>query len=159
MIYRKASAITIFCIIFSAFSLSSISAPKRVDIGPFPVKGEIFDQSDKLIGRAHVYPRYVEIFNIQDRMIGKVGILVESGIARLFLVGQDDNRTMVGYASNGKIYNQQDKIIGTYYWTPTWSFVYKTDGKRAGKVKCIAWPRVCAAGVGGFLLNLFERQP
>ena len=92
-------------------------------------------------------------------MIGKVGVLVESGIAKLFTVGHDENRSLVGYATSDKIFNRQDKIVGTYFWPPTWSFVYGTDGKRAGKVKCIAWPRVCAAGVGGYLLNLLEGKP
>jgi len=89
-------------------------------------------------------------------MLGKVGILVEKGIARLFLVNSQKDSILVGYASGGKIFNGKDEIIGSYFWTPTWSFVYNLDGKRAGKVRCIAWPRVCAVGVGGYLLNLFQ---
>ncbi|MCP4753535.1 MAG: hypothetical protein GY866_21820 [Proteobacteria bacterium] len=130
---------------------------------PFPVKGEIFDGNDRPMGKAHVYPRYVEIFDNRNQMRGKVGILVEKGIARLFLVDSDKNRTLVGYASGGKIYDDKDELRGTYFWTPTWSFIYNIKGKRAGKVKCIAWPRVCAVGVGGFLLDLFggnhEKSP
>ncbi len=125
---------------------------------PFPVKGKIFDGNDKPLGTAHVYPRYVEIFNQQNIMVGKVGILVEEGIAKLFLVEENEKHSLVGYASEGKIFDSKDSAIGSYFWTPTWSFVYDKKGKRAGKVKCIAWPRVCAVGVGGYLLNLFKGE-
>lgn len=125
---------------------------------PFPVKGEIYDSNDQKIGIADVYPRYVEIFDNESGLLGKVGILVEKGIAKLFLVDTRNNHVLVGYASGGKIFNDKDEIMGTYFWTPTWSFVYNLNGKRAGKVKCIAWPRVCAAGVGGYLLNLFPGE-
>ncbi len=123
---------------------------------PFPVKGNVYNSENELTALAHVYPRYVEIFDLNNQMVGKVGILVEEGLAKLFLVTQDENRTLVGYASNGQLFNQMDKIVGTYFYTPTWSFVYDTKGNRAGKVKCIAWPRVCAVGVGGYLLKLFK---
>lgn len=123
---------------------------------PFPVKGEIYDKSDQRVGTADVYPRYVEILDNEGQMLGRVGILVEKGIARLFLVDIQKNNILVGYANGGKIFDDQDKLRGTYFWTPTWSFVYTPDGKRAGKVKCIAWPRVCAVGVGGYLLDLFR---
>jgi hypothetical protein len=159
MKYRKYPILIIFCIFISAIPSVLISANNRPKIGPFPVKGPIFNETDQPIGTAHVYPRYVEIFDTREKMVGKVGVLVESGIAKLFIVGHDENRSLVGYATSDKIFNREDKIVGTYFWTPTWSFVHKTDGKRAGKVKCIAWPRVCAAAVGGYLLNLLEGKP
>lgn len=122
---------------------------------PFPIKGEIYDGQNQRIGTAHVYPRYVEIYDQSDQQLGRVGILVENGIARLFLVRGDNQRKIAGYASGGKIFNNEDQLMGTYFWTPTYSFVYHLDGSRAGRVKCIAWPRVCAVGVGGYLLKLF----
>jgi len=125
---------------------------------PFPVKGEIYDSNDQIVGSAGVYPRYVEIFDNEGVLLGKVGILIEKGIARLFLVDSRKDGILVGYASEGKIFDGQDKLRGSYFWTPTWSFVYDLKGKRAGKVKCIAWPRVCAVGVGGYLLNLFQEE-
>lgn len=137
-------------------SCSSLSAT------PFPVIGDIYDDQGKAVGKAHVYPRYVEIMDHSNRMAGKIGILVEEGIGKLFLVRQDNTRTLVGYAiptetpNAGKILDREDKAKGTYFWTPTWSFIYRLDGKRAGKTKCIAWPRVCAAGVSSYLLGLFE---
>lgn len=122
---------------------------------PFPVKGEIYNGQDELIAMAHVYPRYVEIMDLNNQMLGKVGVLVHEGIGKLFLVRNDEDKSLVGVAFQGKLFNQNDQIIGSYVWTPTYSFVYDLKGKRAGRVKCIAWPRVCAAGVGGYLLNLF----
>jgi hypothetical protein len=140
----------VFCLVTASPWVTIAAEP-----GPFPVKGQIYDGNDQLLGMAHVYPKYVEIFSLRNLQVGKVGILVEEGIAKLFLVGYDDNRTLVGYADKGQLFNQNDKAIGSYFVTPTWSFVYDLNGKRAGKVKCIAWPRVCAVGVGGYLLNLF----
>ncbi len=123
--------------------------------GPFPVKGQIYNDQDQPAGTAHVYPRFVEIYNLENKKLGRVGILVEKGIARLFLAGEDENHTLVGYAEKGKLKNSRDEIVGSYFVTPTWSFIHDTKGKRAGKVKCIAWPRVCAVGVGGYLLKLY----
>lgn len=126
-----------------------------IAFGPFPVKGDIENNQKKAIGQAHVYPQYVEIFNKQEKRIGKVGIMVEDGLAKLFLVKEDNSLSLVGYASGGKLYDPENKFLGSYVWTPTWSFIYNKKGKRAGKVKCIAWPRVCAAGVSGYLLGLY----
>lgn len=125
---------------------------------PFPVKGDIYNGSNELIAKAHVYPRYVEIMNLENQMIGKVGVLVHNGIGKLFLVKNDEDKSIVGIAFQGKMFDQNDKVVGKYVWTPTWSFVYDLKGRRAGKVKCIAWPRVCAAGVGGYLLKLFGEK-
>ncbi|NQU63372.1 MAG: hypothetical protein HQ517_03680 [SAR324 cluster bacterium] len=141
---------------FSCLCVFFIVPSISIHATPFPVKGEIYNSSDQQIGIADVYPKYVEIFDNERNMLGKVGILVEKGIARLFLVNSQKDSILVGYASGGKIFNGKDEIIGSYFWTPTWSFVYNLDGKRAGKVRCIAWPRVCAVGVGGYLLNLFQ---
>lgn len=143
-------------LIFLVFFLSLYNGD--LSATPFPVKGEIYNGQDELIARAHVYPRYVEIMSLENQMIGKVGVLVHEGIGKLFLVENNENRSIVGVAARGKVFDQNDKLVGTYVWTPTWSFIYNIKGKRAGKVKCIAWPRVCAAGVGGYLLNLFGGQ-
>ncbi len=135
-----------------------------VSATPFPVIGDIYDAQGQLIGKAHVYPRYVEIMDRSNQFVGKIGILVEEGIGKLFVVRQDEQRTLVGYAiptevpNRGAIFNRDDKMAGSYYWTPTWSFIYNDTGKRAGKVKCIAWPRVCAAGVAAYLLGFFEKD-
>jgi len=123
---------------------------------PFPVKGEIFDHEDQRIGTAHVYPQFVEIFDMQNQMTGKIGVMIHQGIAKLFLVGTDNQRSLVGHATGGKLFDHQNRLLGSYFWTPTYSFVYGLGGIRAGRVKCIAWPRVCAAGVAGYLLKLFE---
>lgn len=126
---------------------------------PFPVKGEILDGEGLPKGEAHVYPRFVEIYDLEGNKLGKVGILAEKGLARIHMVKDAPGFPIVGYAHKGKIYNAKDKIIGTYFWTPTWSFAHFPDGKRAGSIKCIAWPRVCSVGVAGFLLGLYDFTP
>lgn len=123
--------------------------------GPFPVKGDISDGKNQKIGKAHVYPQYVEIFNNQKKMLGKVGIMTENGLAKLFLVKNNQELQLVGHTERGLLYNKQNQVVGKLVWTPTYSFIYDLQGKRVGKVKCIAWPRVCAAGVAGYLLKLF----
>ena len=123
---------------------------------PFPIKGKITDGEDQPLGTAFVYPRFVEIYNQENKKIGKVGIVVEQGLAKLFLIKQNKELKLVGYANGGKIFNAKDKVVGQYFWTPTWSFAYWPGGKLAGKVKCIAWPRVCSVGVAGYLLKLFD---
>ena len=129
---------------------------------PFPVVGNIYDGKGQEAGKAHVYPQYVEIMNRSGQLVGKIGILTEDGIRKLFIVRQDNTRTLVGYAvptevpNKGRILDHEDNVKGTYIWTPTWSFIYQPEGKRVGKVKCIAWPRVCAAGVGSYLLGFFN---
>ncbi|MBT4287805.1 MAG: hypothetical protein HOD92_10745 [Deltaproteobacteria bacterium] len=131
---------------------------------PFPVKGNIYNAVNELTALAHVYPRYVEISDLEGKKIGRVGIMVEEGIAKLFLVKQDKRHSLIGYSgpsdhpNKGTLYNVSDKIAGYYFWTPTWSFIFNNQNKRVGKVKCIAWPRVCAAGVGGYLLNFFNQN-
>ena len=131
---------------------------------PFPIKGNIYNSENELTALALVYPRYVEISDLEGNKIGRVGIMVEEGIAKLFLVKQDQRHSLIGYSgpgghpNKGTLYNVNDKIAGYYFWTPTWSFIFNDQNKRVGKVKCIAWPRVCAAGVGGYLLNFFSQD-
>jgi hypothetical protein len=150
---RRPPGRSLIVVILLAISFFSVSAQEVA--GPFPVRGTIYDANDQEVGEAQVYPRYVEIFDLNNQRVGKVGILEEKGIARLFLVGGDSGGTLVGYASHGLLYDSRDELRGQYFWTPTWSFIYDKTGKRLGSVKCIAWPRVCAAGVGGFLLDFF----
>lgn len=144
--------------LFFLFGFLFILTDKVYPFGPFPVKGEMIDDKGVEVGEAHVYPQYVEIFDLKNQMIGKVGIMVEKGLAKLFLVRKDNSMRLAGYAHGGKIYDVNDQLKGHFVWTPTWSFIYWPNGKRAGKVKCIAWPRVCAAGVGGYFLNIYKGE-
>ena len=140
-----------------------ILSPAILSGTPFPIEGDIYNGDNELIAQAFVYPRYVEVGTLEGQILGKVGILVEEGIAKLFLVRQDDRRSLIGYTgpsdhpNKGSLYDVNDKLAGYYYWTQTWSFIYNNENKRIGRVKCIAWPRVCAAGVGGYLLGFFDQ--
>lgn len=129
---------------------------------PFPIKGPIWNAEDQLIGYAHVYPRYVEVFDTAGNNMGRAGILVNRGLAKIYLVESDKFTEMAGHAVKGVVYDRNNKVVGHYVWTSTYSFIHDTQGRRAGKVKCIAWPRICAVGVAGILLNLLqpdERTP
>lgn len=150
--------ITSIAVLFFSLHTTTVHAT------PFPIVGKIYNAQNELAAKANVYPRYVEIVNLDGRIIGKVGIMVEEGIAKLFLVREDNRRSLIGYSgpgdhpNKGVLYNIKDKLAGYYFWTPTWSFIYNIKNQRVGKVKCIAWPRVCAAGVGGYLLKLFDQS-
>jgi len=147
------------CLLF--VSLANLSAQEREprEFGPFPLPGPIYGPEGESIGVARVYPRYVEIYDEDENFLARIGILVERGIARIHMVLNDGKKLMVGYANKGVIYDSKDRARGTYFWTPTYSYAYTLEGKRAGHTKCIAWPRVCSVGVAGFLLKLFAQGP
>ena len=79
-----------------------------IAFGPFPVKGKISNGKNEIIGEAKIYPKYVEIFDLNNQQIGKVGIMVDKGLAKLFLVQSNKPPRLVGYASGGKLYNSKD---------------------------------------------------
>jgi len=147
-------------LLFSLVTLGAFAQGQVLDehlpAGPFPVPGPIFGPEGQQVGTAKVYPQYVEIFNSDDQLLGKVGIIVSRGAAQLQMVNQDKSLTLIGYAKHGRIFDREDNVLGTYFWTPTYSFVYDTEGKRVGSTKCIAWPRVCSVGVAGYLLRLID---
>ena len=136
-----------------AFALISLLSPSYFAFGPFPIIGEIKNNQEKIIGYANVYPKYVEIQDKKKKVLLKVGVLVEEGVAKLFSVGNEEFQ-IVGHSSKGRVYNRKDEFKGYFVATPTYSFLYDEKGNRLGQVKCIAWPRVCAAGVAVYLLDL-----
>ncbi|MDT8447077.1 MAG: hypothetical protein RRB13_09340 [bacterium] len=147
-----------FCALVWAFSLFAEEGRQHTPLGPFPLEGKIYNGQGQLVASAKVYPRYVEIFE-EGQLLGKVGIMVDKGWAHIHLINQDDSLAMVGYAHKGRIFNSKDQPLGTYFWTPTYSYVYDLDGKRVGHTKCIAWPRVCSVAVAGYLLKLIQGPP
>ncbi len=145
--------------ILLVLGLFFVAMIETVQATPFPITSKFFDKNNQPVGAAHIFPRYIEIFNNQDEQVGKVGILVQKGRAVLFLVSNDEGKKPVGYARNGEIFDRNDKKTGRYeFFTLTWAFIYDTKGGYAGKVQCLAWPLECAAGVGGYLLNLFGKR-
>ena len=70
-----------------------------IAIGPFPVKGKIEEKDKKVIGEAHVYPKYVEIYNNENQRLGRVGVLYEQGLAKLFLVKRKRGEDLIGGCS------------------------------------------------------------
>ena len=124
--------------------------------GIFPVKGPIYDADKTKIAMAHSYPRYVEIMDGEGKFVAKAGILVSKGVGRIHVVLPSGTRSIVGFAKRGVMYDSQNKMRGTYFWTPTYSFVYDMNKKRVGSTKCIAWPRVCSVAVAAYLLGMLK---
>jgi len=148
-----------FCLlVFTGLFTQAQVLDEHLPAGPFPVPGQIYGPDGQQIGIARVYPQYVEIFNADEKLLGKVGILIQRGSAQLQMVNQDHSLTLIGYAKHGRIFDSNDQVKGTYFWTPTYSFVHNLEGKRVGSTRCIAWPRVCSVGVAGFLLGLINAE-
>ena len=143
-------------LLFFSFLFLSFTAPL---FAAFPVIGPIFDADKAKIGTAEVYPRFVEIYDENHKFVAKAGILVNKGLARVHVVLPSGKRLIAGYAKKGIIYDSNNKMRGTYFWTPTYSYAHTLAGKRVGSTKCIAWPRVCSVGVAAYLLGILKEQP
>jgi hypothetical protein len=120
-----------------------------------PLQVEILDADQHKTGRADVYLNYVELADAAGAQRGAIGVLMIEGQARLFLVENDGERKLVGYAEDHRLYNADNKLVGYYAWTAIWSYVYDDKMKKVGQAQCIAYQGVCAAGIAGYLLGLY----
>jgi len=68
----------------------------------------------------------------------------------LQLIRRYDSATEEDY----RLYNTEDQLVGYYYWTAIWSYVYDPQMKKVGQAQCLAYQGVCAAGIAGYLLGL-----
>ncbi|MDH4120382.1 MAG: hypothetical protein OEV94_01580 [Deltaproteobacteria bacterium] len=123
------------------------------------ITAPIQDPAGKPLGEARVYFNFVELAGTDGRLRGAVGVVVETGRSRLYLVNRDDDRAFIGWAVDHRLYNPANELVGYYYYTPTWSYVYDTSMKKKGQARCLAYQGVCAAGVAGYLLGLMEAPP
>ncbi|MEE3121924.1 MAG: NHL repeat-containing protein [SAR324 cluster bacterium] len=48
------------------------------------------------------------------------------------------------------------KLLAYYDWSSFWSYVYNEEGKLLGKLKCLAFRGICAAGAASFLTGMLE---
>ena len=119
-----------------------------------PLKVDILDARERQQGRALVYPNYIELIDAQGAAKGAIGVVLVQGKAQLFLVRSGKDRKFIGWAENFRLFNTEDKLVGYYFWSPIWSYVYDPEMKKVGQAQCIAYQGVCAAGVAGFLLGL-----
>jgi len=117
---------------------------------------EILNSDDKPIAKALIYIDYFEVLNMNDQLLGKVGIVNVAGEFRLFLVKGDSKQTLVGSAANRQLFDHQDQLIGYYDWSTFWVYAYSVTGKRLGKAKCIAFRGYCATGIAAYLTGLFN---
>ena len=122
-------------------------------VPPLPV--DIESPTGEIKGRALVYPNYIELNDADNRPRGAIGVLIAEGKARLFLVKANSERSLIGWAQEYRLFDAQDKLVGYYYWTPIWSYVYDPKMTKIGQARCIAYQGVCAAGVAGYLLGLY----
>ena len=133
--------------------------------GPFPLDArgagipplsvDILDPAGKPVGRAQILPNFIVLLDRTGQKKGVIGIVMVEGRMRLFAVGADQERKLVGYAENYRLFNPQGELIGFYQWTAIWSYVYDKNMKKVGQAQCLAYQGVCAAGVAAFLLGLF----
>lgn len=121
-------------------------------IPPLPVN--ILNPSGQTIGKAEIFPNYIVLRDSTDRRKGAIGVVLVEGRMRLFVVSSDDTRTLVGWAEEQRLFNTKGELLGFYYWTPIWSYVYDKSMTKVGQAQCLAYQGVCAAGIAGYLLGL-----
>jgi hypothetical protein len=119
-----------------------------------PLKTPILDPQQKPLGEALVYPNFIELNGQDGALRGAIGVVVSQGRTLLFLVRADSERRFIGWAEDHRLYNTEDQLVGYYFWTPIWSYVYDPKMKKVGQAQCLAYQGVCAAGVAGYLLGL-----
>jgi hypothetical protein len=135
-------------------SLLAGAAPGRAASLIPPMKVDILDAGEKKQGLARVYPNFIELEDLSGSLRGAIGVVMVQGRVQLFLVRADEERRFIGWAENYRIFNSEDQLVGYYYWTPTWSYVYDPRMKKIGQAQCLAYQGVCAAGIAGYLLGL-----
>ena len=121
-----------------------------------PLKTDILNAENKPIARALIYIDYFEVLTMNAKLLGKVGVVNAEGKWQLFLVKADNQKTLVGWAANRQLFNDQDQLIGYYDWSTFWVYAYSVTGQRLGKAKCIAFRGYCAAGIAAYLTGLFN---
>lgn len=147
-----AAAITGIVAVAAALVLPA--GPVAVAKLPPPLEVEILDATEASQGQALVYLNFVELLDAGGTKQGAIGVVWTQGRTELFLVQADTGRTLIGWASNHRLYNTEDELVGFYFWTPIWSYVYDPDMNKVGQAQCIAYQGVCAAGIAGYLLGL-----
>ena len=128
-------------------------SPASAVFPPLPV--DILSPTEEVVGKAKIYANYIEIFDAAERRRGAIGVVQVEGLAQLWLVRADGERTLVGWAENHRLFDKDGKLAGFFQWTPIWSYVYDKAVKKMGKAQCLAYQGVCAAGVAGYLLGLY----
>lgn len=119
-----------------------------------PLKAKIIAPNGLVRGEALIYHNYVELLDSTGKRQGAIGIVMVQGRQRLFVIRRDQERTLIGWAENYRLYNAENKLVGYYFWTPTRSYVYDPQMEKVGEAECLAYQGVCAAGIAGFLLGL-----
>ncbi len=119
-----------------------------------PLKTEILSADEKALARVLIYIDYVEIVSLTGELLGKVGIVNLGGRFELFVVKEDGDRSLVGWAKHRTLYDATGLFLGTYDWHTFWSYTYSAEGKLLGKAKCIAFRGYCAVGIAAYLHQL-----
>ena len=122
-----------------------------------PLKTTILSPEKKPLGLALVYIDYIELQELDETPVGRLGFVNIQGGFQMFVVRDDGEQNLVGSAKNRRLYEKDKKLIGHYDWTTFWSYVYAPDGTKLGKAKCIAFRGICSAGIASFLTGLLDK--
>ena len=148
----RRSAILLFLGLAIAGGMGAGVGPAGAQVPP--LKTEIRSAAGEVRGEARVFPNYIEVVDGLGAPRGAVGVVQVQGRARLFLIQPNQERTLIGWAENHRLYNGKNELVGYYFWTPTFSYVYDPKMKKVGEARCLAYQGVCAAAIAGFLLGL-----
>lgn len=119
-----------------------------------PLAVDILSAEEKKIGKAEIYPNFIVLSDAVGNRKGAIGVVLVEGRMRLFLVQSGESRRLVGWGANQRIFDAEGKLVGYYYWTAIWSYVYDKSMKKVGQAQCLAYQGICAAGIAGYLLGL-----
>ena len=133
--------------------LAALGSPPVLALIP-PLKVDILDAAERKQGKALLYPKFIELQDLNGGLKGVIGVINNQGRVQLFLVQSGSDRRLIGWAENFRLYNNENKLVGYYFWTPIWSYVYDPNMKKVGQAQCLAYQGVCAAGIAGYLLGL-----
>ena len=120
-----------------------------------PLVIDVLDPNGKKVAQAELLPNYVTLVNSNRERLGAVGVVRVDGRLRLYLIGADGERSLLGWAAGHQLFNPENELVGYYNWTPIWAYVYGPNLEKMGSAQCLAYQGVCAAAVAGYLLGLF----
>lgn len=119
-----------------------------------PLKSPILDASGNAVASLLVDVDYVEIYDSNKELIGKIGSINIQGRTELFLIQDNQKQTLVGVASGKTLYHPNGESIASYDWDAFWARIYDPKGIFLGKIKCIAFRGLCAAAAAGYLTGV-----
>ena len=141
-------------------SSKDASGPKPTQApSVFPIKTISYDASQKPFAQVFLYPRYAELHDLNQRPLGKAGVVQAKGFAQIVLESYPPAQTprILATSFQLQIFDASQQALG--FFIKQGGLVYSYDKNRTylGKVFCLVDWEVCGAISTAALLNVFSR--